>query len=349
MQFFVVSNGVDTKYFANSDKEINFEHTFFWSDNENNRISNFFDFTMYFLAKCHVAKMIARYMVIDENSNSLMIMRPYQVYAVEALVDRATETNNNAYVWHTTGSGKTLTSFKLCKLIKDEPNVAKVFFLVDRRDLDHQTMEQFNRFEPDSVDLTHSTGQLVKYIADSTKQLIVATMQKIANACNNPKYFDVLVKFQDKKVVFVIDECHRSQFGEMHKSIQGKFPNAQYFGFTGTPRFNENPSADGRTTADIFQKLKHSYLIKDAIREGNVLGFNIDYVKTINYTFNETDDMEVEAIDSDEAIMAPARIEMVSKDVLQRWKYKTRNGNYNAIMTVKSIAMLIQYYKAFKK
>lgn len=174
--FFVVSNGVDTKYFANSDKEINFEHTFFWSDNENNRISNFFDFTMYFLAKCHVAKMIARYMVIDENSNSLMIMRPYQVYAVEALVDRATETNNNAYVWHTTGSGKTLTSFKLCKLIKDEPNIAKVFFLVDRRDLDHQTIEQFNRFEPDSVDLTDSTEQLVKYIADSTKQLIVATM-----------------------------------------------------------------------------------------------------------------------------------------------------------------------------
>lgn len=349
VQFFVVSNGVDTKYFANSDKEINFENTFFWSDNENNRISNLFDFTMYFLAKCHVAKMIARYMVIDETSNSLMIMKPYQVYAVEALIDRATETNNNAYVWHTTGSGKTLTSFKLCKLLKDEPNIIKVFFLVDRRDLDHQTIEQFNRFEPNSVDLTDSTKQLVKYIKDSSIGLIITTIQKMSNACNDSKYADIISKFQDKKVIFVIDECHRTQFGEMHKAIQKKFPKAQYFGFTGTPRFQENPSADGRTTADIFKKLLHTYLIKDAIRDGNVLGFNVDYVKTIKDKIDTLDNTKVEAIDTDEAIMAPKRIEMIAEDVLKRWNYKTRNGNYNAIMTVKNIPMLIQYYKTFKK
>jgi type I restriction enzyme R subunit len=349
VQFFVISNGIDTKYFANSDGDITFQNTFFWSDAENNRVSNLFDFTLYFLAKCHVAKMIARYMVIDETKKALMIMRPYQVYAVERLMDRATETNNNGFVWHTTGSGKTLTSFKLCKLVQSEHNVGKVFFLVDRRDLDNQTIEEFNRFEPESVDMTDSTVTLIKYIKDPTKRLLLTTIQKMSNACSNKEYDEILARFNDKKIVFIIDECHRSQFGEMHKAIQRKFPHAQYFGFTGTPRFQENPATDGRTTADIFEKLVHHYLIKDAIKDGNVLGFNIDYVKTINHTVDITDDEKVEAIDTDEVIMDDKRIHLVAEDVLKRWKYKTRSGNYNAIFTVKSIPMLLKYYHEFKR
>ncbi len=349
IQFFVISNGVDTKYFANGDGDLSFQYTFFWSDSENNRLSNLHDFAMYFLAKCHVAKMIARYMVVDETNKSLMIMRPYQVYAVEKLMDRATETNNNAYVWHTTGSGKTLTSFKLSQLLSNEPNVTKVFFLVDRKDLDSQTMQEFNRFEPDTVDSTDDTKKLIKLIKDPTKTLILTTIQKMANACKDEKYKSIIDTYIDKKVIFIIDECHRSQFGDMHKVINKKFPRAQYFGFTGTPRFPDNPSSDGRTSADIFEKLVHNYLIKDAIKDENVLGFSVDYVKTINSSFNMEDDTKVEAIDTDEVIMADERIEKIANHILKSHAGKTRNGMYNAIFTTKSIEMLIKYYKEFKK
>ncbi len=352
IQFFVVSNGMDTKYFANTDGELSFEQTFFWSDKDNHRqnTSSLRDFAMWFLNRCWVAKMIARYMVVDETNKTLMILRPYQVYAVEELLSRSSETNNNGYVWHTTGSGKTLTSFKLCKLISTDPRITKVIFLVDRRDLDHQTIEEFNRFEADSVDMTDSAEQLVKYLKDSSKKLLLTTIQKMSIACNNPHYQDALYPLTKKgsKVVFIIDECHRSQFGEMHKSIQKVFVSAQYFGFTGTPRFMDNPSADGRTTADIFEKLMHSYLIKNAISDGNVLGFNVDYIRTINHHVDETDDTKVEAIDTEEVILADERIELIAKDVLSRWKVKTRNGMYNAVFTVKSIPMLIKYYKTFK-
>lgn len=353
IQFFVVSNGIDTKYFSNTDGELSFEHTFFWSDKENNRenTSSLKDFAIWFLNRCWVAKMIARYMVVDETNKNLMILRPYQVYAVEELLTRSSETNNNGYVWHTTGSGKTLTSFKLCKLVSTDPRVSKVIFLVDRRDLDNQTIEEFNRFEPDSVDMTDDTHVLLKHLKDSSRKLVLTSINKMSIACKNPNNltsFDPLLK-EGSKVVFIIDECHRSQFGEMHKAIQRVFPNAQYFGFTGTPRFPENPSADGRTTADIFEKLMHHYLIKNAIRDGNVLGFNVDYIRTINYTVDETDDTKVEAIDTEEVIMADDRISIVAKDVLSRWKTKTRNGTYNALFTVRSIPMLIKYYKEFKK
>lgn len=349
VQIFVISNGIDTKYFANSDKEMDFQYTFYWTDKNNNRIDNLYDFALDFLPKCHISKMISRYMVVDDTQKNLMVMRPYQYYAVEELMKRAYETNNNAYVWHTTGSGKTLTSFKLSQLLSTNREVAQVFFLVDRKDLDSQTIEEFNRFQKDTVDMTDSTDTLIAQMKDSSKKIILTTIQKMSNACKNDKYQDVINRYEGKKVVFIIDECHRSQFGEMHKMIKKKFPRAQYFGFTGTPRFPENASQDGRTTADIFEKLVHHYLIKNAIADGNVLGFNVDYVRTISSTVDIDDDEEVEAIDTEEVLMDDQRISNIVDYVLKIHNAKTNNRKYNAIFTVRSIPMLIKYYDEFKK
>lgn len=349
VQIFVISNGIDTKYFANSDKEMDFQYTFYWTDKNNNRIDNLYDFALDFLPKCHISKMISRYMVVDDTQKNLMVMRPYQYYAVEELMKRAYETNNNAYVWHTTGSGKTLTSFKLSQLLSTNREVVQVFFLVDRKDLDSQTIEEFNRFQKDTVDMTDSTDTLIRQMKDSSKKIILTTIQKMANACKNDRYSDVISRYVGKKVVFIIDECHRSQFGEMHKAIKSKFPRAQYFGFTGTPRFPENASQDGRTTADIFEKLVHHYLIKTAIADGNVLGFNVDYVRTISSTVDIENDEEVEAIDTEEALMDDRRISNIVDYILKIHDAKTNNRKYNAIFTVKSIPMLIKYYDEFKK
>lgn len=347
IQFFIISNGNDTKYFANN-QEMNFLHTFFWTDRENKRMDTLQEFQWSFLQKCHLAKMISRYMVIPQSNRNIMIMRPYQVHAVEALMEMATETNNNAYVWHTTGSGKTLTSFKLSQLLSDEPSIQKVIFLVDRKDLDSQTVSEFNKFQEGSVDNTDNTETLVKYLADPTRKIVLTTIQKMSKACVISKYNGIIQKFYNQKIVFIIDECHRSQFGSMYNDINKKFPNAQYFGFTGTPRFVENKSQDGRTTADIFNKMVHSYLIKDAIKDGNVLGFSLDYVKTINTKWDEEDDTKVEAIDTDEVLMADQRIDLIAKHIVDNHKIRTKDI-YNALFTVKSVPMLIKYYKAFQK
>lgn len=349
IQVFVVSNGVDTKYFANTDKELLFSQTFFWTDVKNERISNLNEFTQNFLEKCHIAKVIARYMVINESDKALMIMRPYQIFAVEALINRALETNNNGYIWHTTGSGKTLTSFKVSQILSNEPSIKKVFFLVDRKDLDSQTLSEFNKFEPDSVDTTDKTFTLVNQIKDINKPLIVTTIQKMANAINTPKYANIMDKYKDEKVVFIIDECHRSQFGDMHKAINKHFSNAQYFGFTGTPRFEENKSQDGRVTADLFEKCLHTYLIKDAINDGNVLGFSVEYIKTFSGDYDENDDTKVSAIDTDEVIMSNERISLVADHIIKNHPGKTRNMEYTAIFTVQSIPMLVKYYDKFKE
>ncbi|MGL5330460.1 MAG: type I restriction endonuclease subunit R [Peptostreptococcaceae bacterium] len=349
LQIFVVSNGVDTKYFANSDKEILFSHTFFWSDEENKRISNLKDFTETFLDKCFVSKIISRYMITNETDKLLMVMRPYQIYAVEALVTRAFETNNNGFIWHTTGSGKTLTSFKASQILAKEPNIKKVFFLVDRKDLDSQTLAEFNKFEPDSVDTTDRTDTLVKQIKDINKPLIVTTIQKMANAIKNDRYAKVMDQYREEKVVFIIDECHRSQFGDMHKSINKHFANAQYFGFTGTPRFYENRSQEGRVTADLFEKCLHTYLIKDAISDGNVLGFSVEYIKTFDGDIDESDDTRVAAIDKEEVFMHDTRIENIADHIIKNHNGKTRNKEYTAILTVQSIPMLVKYYDKFKQ
>lgn len=348
LQIFVVSNGVDTKYFANSDSDILFGYTFFWSDDKNSRITNLNDFTDSFLEKCHIAKMIARYMVINESDKLLMVMRPYQVYAVEALVKRALETKNNGYIWHTTGSGKTLTSFKASQILANEPHVKKVFFLVDRKDLDSQTIAEFDKFEKGSVDTTDKTDKLVEQVQDMTKPLILTTIQKMANAVKNPKYAAIMEQYQDNRVIFIIDECHRSQFGEMHTAISRHFKNAQYFGFTGTPRFEENKSQDGRVTADLFEKCLHTYLIKDAINDGNVLGFSVEYHRTFDSKLDEEDDTRVEAINTDEVWSHEDRMKLVVENILENHERKSRSKGYTGILTVQSIPMLIKYYDLFK-
>ena len=288
-------------------------------------------------------------MITNETDKLLMVMRPYQIYAVESLVTRAFETNNNGYIWHTTGSGKTLTSFKASQILAKEPNIKKVFFLVDRKDLDAQTVSEFNKFEHDSVDITDRTDTLIKQIKDINKPLIVTTIQKMANAIKNDKYSKIMEQYKDDKVVFIIDECHRSQFGDMHKSINKHFTNAQYFGFTGTPRFFENRSQEGRVTADLFEKCLHHYLIKDAINDGNVLGFSVEYIKTFDGDIDESDDTKVSSIDKEEVFMHDERIANIANHIVQIHNSKTRNKEYTAILTVQSIPMLIKYYDKFKE
>lgn len=349
IQIFVVSNGVDTKYFSNSDGDVLFGYTFFWSDAENNIITNLNEFTSSFLEKCHIAKMIARYMVLNDTEKLLMVMRPYQVYATEALVKRALETKNSGYIWHTTGSGKTLTSFKASQILANELSIKKVFFLVDRKDLDSQTIAEFNKFDKGSVDRTDKTDVLVKQIEHVMKPFIVTTIQKMANAVKNRRFANIMDQYKDKRVIFIIDECHRSQFGEMHTNISRHFKNAQYFGFTGTPRFEVNKSQDGRTTADIFEKCLHTYLIKEAIRDGNVLGFSVEHHELIKSNIDESDESRVEAIDTEEVLMHDERMQLVVQNILDNHERKSRSKGYTALFAVQSIPMLIKYYEMFKQ
>lgn len=349
IQCFVVTNGVDTKYFSNSDKPLNYNFTFFWSDEKNKRISNLSEFTSSFFEKHILNNIIGKYMVISDADKSLMVMRPYQVYAVEAITKRALETNNNGYIWHTTGSGKTLTSFKASQLLSNEESIKKVFFLIDRRDLDSQTVEEFNKFERDCVDTTDNIGKLITQIEDINSKLIVTTIQKLARLLKSEKYAKRMDKYREKKVVFIIDECHRSQFGEMHTAINKHFVNAQYFGFTGTPRLVENRSQDGRTTADIFDKCLHTYLIKDAINDHNVLGFSVEYIKTFDGDFDESDETKVSAIDKEEVFHSQERITMVAQHIIDNHNAKTSNKKFTSLFTVDSIPLLIKYYDTFKK
>ncbi|MDO5040037.1 type I restriction endonuclease subunit R [Clostridium sp.] len=349
IQCFVISNGVDTKYYANSDKDIKFDFTFFWSDEKNKRITNLSEFTESFLDKYRLNNLIAKYMIIQDSEKNLMVMRPYQIYAVEALMKRARETNNNGYIWHTTGSGKTLTSFKASQLLADEESIKKVFFLIDRKDLDSQTVKEFNKFQKDCVDTTTNTGILIKQIENINTRLIVTTIQKLARLLKSEKYSNRMEKYKDEKVVFIIDECHRSQFGDMNTAINKHFKNAQYFGFTGTPRLLENKSQDGRTTADIFDKCLHSYLIKDAINDGNVLGFSVEYIKTFDGDINEYDDEKVKAIDKEEVFMADERIELIAKHIIKNHDKKTNGRKFCSILAVQSIPALIKYYDKFKE
>ena len=349
IQIFIISNGVDTKYIANGDQELNYGFTFYWTDVNNERINNLEHFCLTFLDRCQIGKVIARYMILNQTEKMLLVMRPYQIYAVENIVSRALDTNNNGYVWHTTGSGKTITSFKTSQILAKEPSINQVFFLVDRKDLDKQTLDEFNKFKPGCVDLTNNTDKLIEQMKDSTKDLIVTTIQKMANACSNSKYAPILEKYKDLKTVFIIDECHRSQFGDMHRQISKTFTNAQYFGFTGTPRFKENPSQDGRSTADIFEKCLHTYLIKDAIKDGNVLGFSVDYMKFIDLKSSQTEeDVMVEGIDTEEVFMADDRVRLIAQDIIDHHNTKTRDKKYNALLAVSSIPLLVKYYNMFK-
>lgn len=352
IQFFIVSNGVDTKYFANSDKEIRRSLAFFWTDENNERLTALEDFTNSFLQPSHVFSMLTSYTIINDTDKILMVMRPYQVYAVKALIDKATNSDENAYVWHTTGSGKTLTSFKTAQILATMPAIKKVIFLVDRKDLDSQTTEEFNKFETGSVDTTDSTSVLVKQMKNKKQRLIVSTIQKMANAVKLANYAKVMDTYKDDKVVFIIDECHRSQFGQMHKSLVRHFSKAQLFGFTGTPRFAENGKVAGEnlmTTDQLFGSCVHKYLINNAIHDNNVLAFKVEYINTMKGNFDWDDPTLVEAIDTDELYYSNERLEQIANHIVRIHNAKTRNKQYVSIFAVSSIKVLIKYYDIFKK
>ncbi|MCP4428974.1 MAG: type I restriction endonuclease subunit R, partial [Chloroflexi bacterium] len=272
VQIFVISNGVNSKYLANN-RDQSFKQTFYWADAANNKITQLDDFADQFLEKCHLSKMISKYIVLHESTKTLMVLRPYQYHAVEAIIDRVKTTTKNGYIWHTTGSGKTLTSFKAAQLLTAFPDVDKVIFVVDRADLDYQTTKEFNYFSPDSVDGTDNTRQLVEQMTDDTA-LIVTTIQKLNTAISRARYKNAVDRLRDKRIVFIFDECHRSQFGDTHKRIVKFFNRVQLFGFTGTPIFADNAVRNvhgKRTTADLFGKQLHNYVITNAIADDNVL------------------------------------------------------------------------------
>ncbi|SOD18527.1 type I restriction endonuclease subunit R [Nitrosomonas ureae] len=351
VQLFIISNGVNTKYFANN-KYQSFEQTFFWTDKENNRLSDLCEFAKEFLKPCHVAKMITHHTVITEEG-ILKILRPYQFYATEALVDRVKNSNDNAYIWHTTGSGKTLTSFKASQIIMRLPKVHKVLFVVDRKDLDFQTTREFNAFAKGSVDATTDTHNLVKQLTDDTTKLIVTTLQKLNNALIKTQYLERIAHLQDKKFVFIFDECHRSQFGETHQNIKRFFSNAQMFGFTGTPIFADNANngiGQIKTTKDLFGECLHKYVIVDAIKDENVLRFAVEYVGKYQYKDSANQlDIEVEAINKQELLDSPYRLEKITDYILAYHAQKTKTPSFTAMFCVSSIENLIQYYALFKQ
>ncbi len=348
IQIFIITNGVDTKYYANSDGPILYNHTFFWSDEQNKRITNLSAFTTSFFERATLAEIIAKFMVINNTGKHLMVMRPYQIYAVKALVKRAVETQKNGFIWHATGSGKTLSAFKASQIIALEPSIKKVIFLVDRKDLDTQTMQEFESYEKDSVDETKNTQALLKSMKKVDRKLVLTTIQKMNNAIQNPRYAATMETYCDDKVVFIIDECHRSQFGAMHKLINKHFNNAQYLGFTGTPLFEVNKSADGRTTADIFCMCLHEYLTKDAIKDNNVLGFSVEYIKTFDGEYDETDKTMVYGIDTAAVFENQTRVDIIAEHILQNHNSKTRDRQYCAIFATPKIETLIRYYDTFK-
>jgi type I restriction enzyme, R subunit len=350
VQLFIISNGVNTKYFSNN-KEQSFKQTFFWTDKENNRLSDLHEFSAEFLKPCHIAKMITHYMVLTEEQ-IIKVLRPYQYYATEALVDRVKNSNDNAYIWHTTGSGKTLTSFKASQIIQKMPKVHKVVFVVDRKDLDYQTAREFNGFCKGSVDETTDTRTLVKQLTDDSTKLILTTIQKLNNAIMNPRHLSSVAHLQDKKFVFIFDECHRSQFGDTHQNIKSFFTNAQMFGFTGTPIFADNASGSlghQRTTKDLFGECLHKYVIVDAIKDENVLRFAVEYVGRYQRKGTASElDIEVEGIDTKGLLDSPQRLEKIVDYILAYHSQKTKSPDFTGMFCVSSVETLIKYYELFK-
>ncbi len=355
VQLFVISNGVNTKYYANARRQ-SFKQTFYWAAEDNKTIRELTPFATAFLNREHLGTMIGKYIVLNATDKILMVLRPYQYYAVVRIVERVKfppETDANGYVWHTTGSGKTLTSFKAAQILTGLPGIYKVVFVVDRKDLDYQTIKEFNGFSKGSVDSTNNTHKLVQQFTDDTK-LIVTTLQKLNAAISKPQYLEKMAKLQDERIIFIFDECHRSQFGDTHKRITGFFRNHQMFGFTGTPIFADNAATkDGKkhTTKDLFHQKLHSYVITDAIKDENVLKFAVEYVgryKKKPGTATEVD-IEVEGIDTRELMESPARLEKITDYIIEHHAVKTRNKEFTAMMCVSNVDVLIKYYELFAK
>jgi type I restriction enzyme R subunit len=353
MQMFIVSNRSNTYYFANNNAahfSFNADEQFLpvyqFASEDNKKITHIDDFSEKFLSKCTLSQMISKYMVLVASEQKLLVMRPYQIYAVKAIVNSIQEHKGNGYIWHTTGSGKTLTSFKASTLLKDNPNIEKCLFVVDRKDLDRQTREEFNKFQEGCVEENTNTETLVRRMLseDYANKVIVTTIQKLGLALdpnNKNNYKERLQALSDKRIVFIFDECHRSQFGENHKAIKEFFPKAQLFGFTGTPIFGDNATykqIDGTvgyyvTTKDIFQNPLHNYTITHAIEDRNVLRFHIDYFKPEkNVTVGSTDHKKA-----------------VANAILKKHDAATHSKRFNAFLATASINDAIEYYELFKE
>ncbi|AZA52055.1 type I restriction endonuclease subunit R [Chryseobacterium sp. G0201] len=355
IQLFVISNGVNTKYFSNfGNKKPDFKQTFYWTDDNNKRISKLEDFANTFLEKCHLSKMVTKYIVLHDTDKMLMVLRPYQFFAVERIIDKVKNSNHNGYIWHTTGSGKTLTSFKASQILSQLPKVDKVVFCVDRQDLDYQTAKEFNAFKPDCVDTTNNTKSLVNQFNDANNKLIVTTIQKLYNAITKEHHLKTMDNLKDKKIVFIFDECHRSQFGDTHKKITQYFNNYQMFGFTGTPIFVDNATSIRgikQTTASLFGEKLHQYVITDAIKDENVLRFSVEYVGKYKEKENSQNeiDVEVESIDTKELMESPQRLEKIASYIIQQHSIKTHNREFTAIFCVNSVETLIKYFNLFRE
>ncbi|MFN7889427.1 MAG: type I restriction endonuclease subunit R [Pirellula sp.] len=364
MQLFIVSNRDSTYYFANNNTRhfaFNAEERFLpiyqYADESNKKINHLDEFAESFLVKCTLATTISRYMVLIASEQKLLMMRPYQIYAVKHLVRCIHENSGNGFIWHTTGSGKTLTSFKASTLLKDNPNIEKCLFVVDRKDLDRQTREEFNRFQEGCVEENTNTAALVRRLLseDYADKVNVTTIQKLGLALDEgskrnkqrakggqPTYKEMLESLSDKRIAFIFDECHRSQFGENHKAIKEFFPHAQLFGFTGTPIFDENASqqkiedsqASMRTTEDLFQKQLHAYTITHAIEDGNVLRFHIDYFKPEGKKLPKPGE--------------PLAKKAVIEAILSKHDAATGGRRFNAILATASINDAIEYHELFK-
>jgi type I restriction enzyme R subunit len=354
LQLFIVSNRSDTWYFANNNSRhfsFNADERFLplyqFAGEDNNKITHLDDFAERFLAKCTLGEMISHYMVLVASEQKLLMMRPYQIYAVKAIVDCIHQHCGNGYIWHTTGSGKTLTSFKASTLLKDNADIDKCLFVVDRKDLDRQTREEFNKFQEGCVEENTNTETLVRRLLsdDYADKVIVTTIQKLGLALdgtNKRNYKERLEPLRNQRMVFIFDECHRSQFGENHKAIKEFFPNAQLFGFTGTPIFDENASyqqiegqqASYKTTQDIFQQQLHAYTITHAIEDRNVLRFHVDYYKPDGKNQPK----------SGEALAKKAIVEAI----LSKHVAATNGRKFNAVLATASINDAIEYHALFK-
>ena len=329
IQLFVISNGVNTRYFANNPNS-GYKFTFNWTDAANLPFNELEKFATNFFDKCTLGKIIGKYIVLHEGDKCLMVLRPYQFYAVEKILDRVKNSNSNGYIWHTTGAGKTLTSFKAAQFVAESDDVDKVMFVVDRHDLDTQTQSEYEAFEPGAVDSTDNTDELVKRLHGNSK-IIITTIQKLNAAVSKQWYSNRIEEIRHSRIVMIFDECHRSHFGDCHKNIVRFFANTQIFGFTGTPIFVEN-AVDGHTTKEIFGNCLHKYLIKDAIADENVLGFLVEY-----YHGNA----DVDNADQN-------RMTEIAKFILNNFNKSTFDGEFDALFAVQSVPTLIRYYKIFK-
>ncbi len=362
LQLFVISNGTDTRYFANTTKrdKNSFDFTMNWARSDNTLIKDLRDFTATFFQKHTLLNILFNYSVFD-TSDTLLIMRPYQIAATERILwkinsafqsKKWSSTDGGGFIWHTTGSGKTLTSFKAARLATELDFIDKVFFVVDRKDLDYQTMKEYQRFSPDSVNGSDSTAGLKRNIDKDDNKIIVTTIQKL----NNLMKGDADLAVYQKQVVFIFDECHRSQFGEAQKNLKKKFKRFYQFGFTGTPIFAGKNALGAEDTASVFGKELHAYIITDAIRDEKVLKFKVDY-NDVRPQFKaietETDEKKITAAENKHALLHPNRIEEVTNYILQHFRQKTHRAfpgakGFNAMFAVSSVDAAKAYYESFR-